>query len=340
MAEEYYPLSPYAYCGNNPVMYRDYNGEWFGLDDLIVAAVGFAINYVSHGISTGHWGASALQAGAMGAIGAWVGFNTFGAGMGLGDYLGNMAFSAGINAVIPPVNIPIGNFNFSISPGIGFGADGLVGGMNFGVTYTAGDWALSAGYGVSSAGNTLSGGLSYYDRKNGQSFSFYMTDYHGGKDPQTVGGIGFSKGDFSLRVENDMFAFSGQDRYRTSAVELGIGNYVIGTNIYTNDPKNETVDGVTGAFDENGVNLSGKKNKHGYGSWTNGIVYRAPAYIGYKSGYRVTKVGYSSRYIQDRTQNWVHRNLPGGYQHYYNKYGTNIEGWYNHSGYYNPFSLW
>jgi hypothetical protein len=252
----------------------------------------------------------------------------------------SMGINAAANQIMPSMNIPIGNhFGFSISPAFGLGSGGFTGGINFGASYTAGDWTLSAGYGTSSMGNTLSGGLSYYDRANGQSFSFYMTYYHGGKDPQTVGGIGFNKGDFSLRVENDMFAFGGQDRYRTSAVELGIGNYVIGTNIYTNDPKNTTVDGVKGAHDD-GTNLSGKKNKHDFGAWINGIVDRAPAYIGYRSGNNIIRVGYSSKYIQDRTQNWVHRNLPVGYQHYYNQYGPNIEGGYSYSGYYNPFSLW
>lgn len=188
------------------------------------------------------------------------------------------------------------------------------------------------------SGNTLSGGVSYHDRKNDQFFSFYVTDYQGGNDDQTVGGIGYNKGDFSFRLENDFLLFNGQDRWRTSAVELGIGDYVIGTHVYTNDPKGEKSE-----VDPNGVNLAGKKNKHGFGAWVQGLVHRAPAYIGYKSGRNIIRIGYSSKYIQNATQNWVHRNgffyLPFGYQNYYNKYVENMERWYSTSGRYNPFSL-
>ena len=42
----------YGYVLNNPLIYSDFNGEWFGIDDLIVAGVSFVIGYVSHGITT------------------------------------------------------------------------------------------------------------------------------------------------------------------------------------------------------------------------------------------------------------------------------------------------
>jgi hypothetical protein len=67
-------------------------------------------------------------------------------------------------------------------------------------------------------------------------------------------------------------------------------------------------------------------------------------YIGVRSENNIMRIGYSHRYVQDRTQNWVHRNgffyLPLGHQHYYNKYDDFYQGTYYYSGYYNPYSLW
>jgi guanyl-specific ribonuclease Sa len=40
----------YSYCLNNPLMYVDENGEWFGIDDLIAIAIGGIINVVVHAI--------------------------------------------------------------------------------------------------------------------------------------------------------------------------------------------------------------------------------------------------------------------------------------------------
>jgi hypothetical protein len=79
------------------VLYRDYNGEWFGLDDLFVAAVGFVVGYVSHGISTGHWGKDAFVSGAIAAGSAWLTYNTAGAVSGL---LTKAGVSQGLSTVI------------------------------------------------------------------------------------------------------------------------------------------------------------------------------------------------------------------------------------------------
>lgn len=46
----------YGYVMNNPLIYNDINGEWFGIDDLIIAGTSFVFGYVSHGIMTGNWG--------------------------------------------------------------------------------------------------------------------------------------------------------------------------------------------------------------------------------------------------------------------------------------------
>lgn len=55
----------YSYVLNNPLKYTDPSGEVAIIDDIIVAAVSFTFGYVSHGISTGDWGWSAVGAGAI-----------------------------------------------------------------------------------------------------------------------------------------------------------------------------------------------------------------------------------------------------------------------------------
>jgi RHS repeat-associated protein len=67
----------YSYCLNNPLIYTDPSGYWFGLDDLFVAVSGFVFNYVSYGLSTGNWGGKALAAGGIGAVTSWLGYNLF-----------------------------------------------------------------------------------------------------------------------------------------------------------------------------------------------------------------------------------------------------------------------
>jgi len=44
-------FSPYSYGGGMPHIGIDPTGQWFGWDDLAVAAIGFTIGY----IATGDW---------------------------------------------------------------------------------------------------------------------------------------------------------------------------------------------------------------------------------------------------------------------------------------------
>jgi RHS repeat-associated protein len=311
-AEDYYPLSPYAYCGNNPVMYRDYNGEWFGLDDLIVAAVGFVVGYVSHGISTGHWGASALLSGAMGAAGAWLGFNTMGAGAKVGEYIASMGINAVANQIMPSMNIPIGN-HFSISMGASFmmGSHGIGAGVTFGANYRIdlGDgYYTNLGFSMNASGSYASdyigGGGSLFSYSGGidigrgdVGLSLYSTRYNASNgSSQTVGGIGIYAGEFSARYENDGVPFSGWlgdggDRYRTAAVQVGWGDYSVGVNFYTGDP-NSSKDVTT-------IHGDGRMQK-GYYSGGNVDDYRLGAlYVGYKN-YRI---GVNSEQIRHIGQN-------------------------------------
>ncbi len=79
--------SPYVYGGNNPVIGIEEDGRWFGIDDLIASAIGFTIGYLSEGLSTGNWGEKAFVKGGIGALAAWVGWNTGGASLAAGGEL-------------------------------------------------------------------------------------------------------------------------------------------------------------------------------------------------------------------------------------------------------------
>ncbi len=93
----------YAYCLNNPLVYTDPSGYWFGIDDAIAAGLGFVVGYVSYGIATGNFGWKAVAAGGVGAVVAWVGWNTMGAGnvalAATGGAGSATSFTSGLGAV-------------------------------------------------------------------------------------------------------------------------------------------------------------------------------------------------------------------------------------------------
>lgn len=217
-----------------------------------------------------------------------------------------------------------------------------MGGFNFSVTYNDGTTIISAGYGV--AGNSRSWSIGALHK--GYGGSYYQTQYgnaigpDGKSNNQVVGGLGINLGDVTARIENDFLAFQDpHDRWRSNALEIGIGNFVIGTNLYNNDPTGEGQ-----GFDPNGTDRMDNLNTKGYGAWDSGKVYSSPLWLGYRVGGSVVRTGWSNPMVQDRTQNWVHRNgffyLPFGHQNFYTDDSQFTHGPFMFSGYYNPYSLW
>ncbi len=65
----------FAYCGNNPISFTDPDGNWFGIDDLIISGTAFVFGYMQYGMENGSWGDKALAHGAASAASAWLGYN-------------------------------------------------------------------------------------------------------------------------------------------------------------------------------------------------------------------------------------------------------------------------
>src|SRR6185295_10481740 len=93
----------YSYGFNNPLTYTDPTGEWFGIDDLIASGIGFVVGYVSYGLEHGDWGIKAVASGGIGAVTAWIGWNTAGAGLTLTQFAANMAIGAVIDQIFPAI---------------------------------------------------------------------------------------------------------------------------------------------------------------------------------------------------------------------------------------------
>lgn len=114
-------LNLYSYAINNPVMLRDPSGKWFGLDDLIVAGVGFVVGFVTGvvvGIAEGRgfWDTMllGLEAGLLGAAGAWLAYATAGLALGALGAVG-LGVGSGVATGIAVTAAVFGGLNGVIS---------------------------------------------------------------------------------------------------------------------------------------------------------------------------------------------------------------------------------
>lgn len=259
-------LNRYSYCLNNPLRNTDSNGEWFGIDDLIVTEIVFTYRYMMNGIKPGNWGFSSLAQDAVPAASAWIGYNTCGiatAGQGLTPastpalvgYIKGMAINA-IAGLVPPINIPISeNFSISMSPSFMFGSQGFHAGISLGATYSYRNQegyfstiGLDVGF-MRNGGTRIGGGWEM--GKGDFGLGLYSTKFGNGTYPaQQVAGYSLRIGDFNARYENDGAPFTdyhgggvkdGGERYRTAVVQLAYKDFRFRLNIMTGDYKTGTV---------------------------------------------------------------------------------------------------
>lgn len=333
----------YSYCLNNPLKYVDPSGEWFGLDDLLVAGVSFAFGYASNGISTGSWGWSSVQSGLMTAATSWLGYNTAGLSSASGAItsstwkaIGQMGVNTLVNNVIPPLTIGNGTWGLSISPAFGFGEGGLMSGMSFGFYYQKGEWSFMTNFGLSNSFYGFDISAKWKGLGLGYGRTFYASSDCLGANlgKQDVGSYTLFFPDGKFKISNDLWGDK-EDRWRTSAAELTLKRLSLGTYIVTN----------YGERDGEGRNLEMKapwpigENRNGLGAWNNGKVYSAPFWIGIKTNGSVFRIGYNHETIQNMTQNLVHTTRIGP-QSYYLNYTDLHRGIYSYFGYNNPLSIW
>lgn len=345
----------YSYCLNNPLKYTDPSGEWFGIDDLIVAGAGFVVGYLGNAISSHNWGWSSIKSGLITAGASWLGFNT--AGLATGSItsatwrqVGSICLNGIVNKAFPSGNVPLNDhLGLAFSPSFSWTEGGLTAGMLASLSYTDGDFSASVSGGITNNYVGWNAEASYGGWGAGFGKTYYGEQTVRGNvlGKQTVGAITLlAPGDVSFRLYNDMFGQSGHDRWRTSAAELTIGDFSVGTYVTTNDGKKESgihgydpniVDPYLGANPERVIHVNGRDQKVG-GGWPNGKVYSAPFWVGIKSGSQIYRFGVSARIVQSLTQNLVHRYLvptpyfiPG--KEFY-------RGLYSSFGHNSPLSLW
>ncbi|QBA21996.1 hypothetical protein EU348_12670 [Chryseobacterium indologenes] len=323
----------YGYVINNPLIYSDFNGEWFGLDDLVIAATGFVVGYLSYGISEGNWGWKAVKSGLLMAGMTWLSYNTAGvAGTGsaaMWNYVVNTAINATISLVVPPVGLSIGNFDFSISPSIAIG-NGWGFGATISVTFHAGDFSISGGIGMMDYGGHAGSGKSGFEYRKSLMIGYddgnfgvsLGTNIWSGLHGQTTGVLKMRYKDFGFSYENDGTPFQkevnriynfgdGGDSYRTTGVSIWYKDYSIGINLFTglrdqdsyNMENSGKWDGKSGDL---GLPIIKNGIKYKYGLvYEKGPRYRLGAfYVGYKN-YRI---GINSdRHVRHTFQNrWTH----------------------------------
>ncbi len=331
----------YSYAYNNPLKYTDPSGDWFGIDDAIVAGSGFAFGYLSHGIKTGDWKWSSVAAGGIGALTAWVGFNTFGAGLAASQYIANMGINTIASTILPSVNVPIGkNTSISVSPTFGFGTGGFGVGANVGVSYQVdlgrgfyANLGIDAGVGSVDGGEFRLGGGAEIGHGH-VALGIYST-YYGAANgsSQRVGGASLAIGDFKVRYENDWFfglpTGDGGDRYRTAAAQISYGDFFVGVNLYTGAPQERNGQRLT---DQGWVN---KEDLNSSMCYEESSTPRLGAIYG---GYKNYRIGYNSEMLRYNIQNHlVHDKVNSPYFNFV---------WYNQSNFYYRqqtnfrYSLW
>jgi hypothetical protein len=284
-----------------------------------------ATSYVGQAIQTGDWswgkfGMSILGGAVSGAIMGTLTAATGGAAAALswGAIAGYAA--TGFVGSFMSFNVDLGGgFSIGISPAIAFGNSFSVG-ASLSVSYKKGSLSFSAAiagtYYNKHAGSGVSGwGYRYsamiaYDSKD---FSIGVgTNVWKGVHAQQTGIIRLGSGDFSLTYENDGSPFAkgpkwshlgdNNDRWRTAAMTINVGDFHAGFNLFTGERKESSYTSHDPAEMEKGLQIGrfGEKMPYGYVEEEGSRYRMGAAYIGW-GNYRIGID--SDRYVRHPIQN-------------------------------------
>lgn len=126
---------------------------------------------------------------------------------------------------------------------------------------------------------------------------YYLTKYFQG-DSQISGIVSLHLDEFRIFFEDDILAFPFvgfkiYDRFRTGALEVRYKEFLIGTNVYTNE-----MDGVTDVTSQNK-----------WGTYKSGQQISSPVYLGYSRNNLIVRLGVNNDFGGWLGQNSWHRGL-------------------------------
>lgn len=183
--------SPYNSMATNWVSTVDPDGQFVWFVPLIYAGANLLFDGVQGNL---HTFGDGLKSFALGAVEGTL------AQIGCPDMTWKVAVVGALSSHLPAANIPIGDFNISISPGFAFGANGWTVGTSVGVTYTHKTFsiglAVTTGYNWGSNDNsnqlqkdTKGSFINISGRIRSGDFWYHESRYSQNK--QYVGGVGF-----------------------------------------------------------------------------------------------------------------------------------------------------
>lgn len=336
---DYQSHNRYSYCLNNPLIYTDPSGESW-LSSALLGAVGFISGYLFNGIETHHWGWSSVKVGLSSAAFAVLGDLGGGSASLLNKSLSVVANNA--LSHVKPISASLNSHvTLSMFPIINFGTGGNIFGMGMGVDVSHKKWNFQASIGTTSKYFGWNFKTTYDDYGASYGMTFYNAgNFHGSHiGGQITGTAAIYAHKFAASFTNDALG-DGQDRWRTTAEEISWGRYSIGSYVDTNWGEGEGNGKYPKDSDEAlAPSPVGKNHNPNCSAWINGIVHRAPLWIGIRQGNQIHRLGYSHPQIQNLTQNLIHKYKLGN-QSFYKNYSNFKTGIYISTSSTNRFSLW